>query len=218
MSRLVLISDTHTMHRQIVVPEADILVHAGDVTYTGKRSQYEDFAAWLNIQSERFKYVVFVAGNHDFAAEHTLRPLIQNERIYFLNDQGLELDGIKFWGSPYTPRFGQWAFMENRGRDIRRHWELIPTDTDVLITHGPPFGILDESELTQGHVGCEELEKAVGRIQPNINVFGHIHGAYGHKAGAPNAPYTDFYNAGVVNEDYKVVNEPWVVDISTKGE
>ena len=201
------------MHRQLVVPEADILVHAGDVTYTGKRSQYEDFADWFNKQPHRHKCCV--AGNHDFNAEEVLRPLL-DESVYFLKDQGIELCGIKFWGSPYTPTFGMWANMADRGEEIRKHWDLIPNDTDVLITHGPPYGILDSSELTNGSVGCEELEMAVSRVQPSIHVFGHIHGAYGHKSGAEHSMYTDFYNASMVNEDYRPVNKPWVVDIQVK--
>ena len=209
--RIVLISDTHEQHDQVSVPDGDILLHSGDFTFTGKRSQYERFANWINNQSHQFK--VICAGNHDFGAEHILRPLL-NESVYMLNDQGVELLGIKFWGSPFTPRFGNWAFMEERGEGMRKHWDMIPSDTDVLITHGPPSGILDEG--IYGSAGCEELHAAYQYIHPQIHVFGHIHGAYGHVKHWD----TDFYNASVVNEEYAVSNAPWAVDFEskTKGE
>jgi Icc-related predicted phosphoesterase len=216
--RIVLISDTHEKHREVSVPDGDILVHAGDFTMTGKRSKYEDFAAWLNALPHQFK--VCVAGNHDFNADRILRPLL-NESVYMLNDFGVELDGIKFWGSPYTPRFGNWAYMEERGADIRRHWDMIPEETDVLITHGPPIDVLDYSTITRMGCGCQDLALTAGRVSPQIMVFGHIHSGYGHRRGSPYAPYTDFYNAAVVNESYDVANEPWVVDVDLsyyKGE
>jgi len=88
------------------------------------------------------------------------------------------IEGVKFYGSPWQPRFFDWAFNLDRGEEIKKKWDLIPMDTDVLITHGPPYGILDLTHEGE-KVGCEELMKAVLRVQPKIHIFGHIHEAYG---------------------------------------
>jgi Icc-related predicted phosphoesterase len=215
--KLVLLSDTHTLHDQVVVPEGDLLIHAGDLTYTGRISQFENVERWLLKQAERFPLgVIVIAGNHDFGAREFFRKGERGSKFYFLDDSGIEIEGVKFWGSSYTPTFGRWAYMADRGDDIKKHWNLIPDDTDVLITHGPLWGILDSSEVTNGSVGCEDLHDAVfDRVQPKVHVFGHIHGGYGHKFKIKPNDVADirFYNASVVNEDYEVVNKPWETEI-----
>lgn len=204
--RLVLLSDTHTKHNQVVVPDGDILVHAGDFTYTGARHEYEEVIEWLKGLPHEHK--VIVAGNHDFGSR-VLENIAPN--IHYLENSGMEIGGIKFWGSPITPVFGRWAHMANRGADIKHYWDTIPTNTDVLITHGPPVGLLDlPSPFNSFHCGCEELHDAVfDRVKPKIHVFGHIHGGYGYRKYRG----IDFYNASVVDEAYNVVNKPWIVEI-----
>lgn len=209
--KIVMLSDTHTMHDQVKVPDGDVLIHAGDLTFTGKRSQWESALHWL--YSLPHKHKIFIAGNHDFGAAHFCAS---KDNVHYLDNSGCEIDGIKFWGSPITPTFGRWAHMAERGEEIKKYWDMIPDDTDVLITHGPPWGIMDSSELTGGHVGCEDLHDAVfDRVLPQVHVFGHIHGGYGHKFKMiPNdVPDILFYNASVVNEAYEVVNDPWVVEL-----
>lgn len=203
--RLVLLSDTHTMHNQVKVPDGDVLVFAGDATFTGKRDQWVEFLYWLRRLPHEHK--VFIAGNHDFNSNHFCTT---NEYFTYLDNSGTEIDGVKFWGSPITPTFGMWAHMADRGEAIRKHWDAIPNDTDVLITHGPPYGFLDQvaPHLNTEHLGCEDLRNAVWRIQPRIHIFGHIHGGYGeHIFGG-----TYFCNASVVNEAYRVVNSPRIVE------
>ena len=140
--RIVCISDTHGMHRQIQVPEGDLLIHAGDSLARGTLDDLEDLDEWLGSLPHRHKIVI--AGNHDWCFQDDpddARKLLTN--AHYLQDNGLELEGLRFWGSPWTPVFFNWAFNLERGDAIAERWSLIPEKLDVLITHGPPAGILD---------------------------------------------------------------------------
>ena len=205
--RIVCISDTHEKHRQVQLPAGDILIHAGDLTWTGKPESTLDFIAWFKDQP--FKHKIFICGNHDFYFEHTKNkaPFVR-DGIYFLLNSGALIDQkIKIWGSPYTPEFMNWAFM-GRPDEMRDMWTGIPDGLDILITHGPPFGILDQT--TGGdRAGCRELLKALEYKKPKLHIFGHIHEGYGiskHNG-------TTFINASLCNEDYNLVNKPVVVNI-----
>jgi Icc-related predicted phosphoesterase len=207
--RFVCLSDTHNQHREITVPAGDVLLHAGDLTSRGKESSVLDFLGWYSSLPHRYK--IFIAGNHDFffecAEEARIRSVIPDNVIY-LNDSGIEIEGIKIWGSPIQPWFYDWAFNRQRGAEIKKHWDLIPSDTDILITHGPPFGIGDKL-VTGVPVGCEELLLAVERVQPKVHLFGHIHEAYGEQV----INKTRFINASVLNENYVIQNEAVCVDL-----
>jgi Icc-related predicted phosphoesterase len=212
--RLCLISDTHGLHDQLDLPEADVLVHAGDLLNQGKLSELNSASLWLQEQKKKFKDIVVIAGNHDFILqafmteekEHILRKDFF-PGMHYLRDSGATIDGVNFYGSPWQPWFYDWAFNAQRGPDIKKYWDMIPQDTDILVTHGPPKNILDR--VGYQSVGCEELDKAIMRVRPEIHVFGHIHCGYGYKS----FNGTEFYNAAVVNEAYEVVNKPWVVEI-----
>jgi Icc-related predicted phosphoesterase len=212
--KLVFISDTHNQHAKIKVPKGDFLIHAGDFTGRGHKYEVADFLDWFAAQPHKYK--IFIAGNHDFLAERepdVMKALIPKNVIY-LNDSGVELEGIKFWGSPIQPWFYDWAFNRQRGADIRKHWDLIPAKTDVLITHGPPFGILDCVKRDGSMVGCQDLKKRIEDNPVKINVFGHIHEAYGFQK------HDDvlFINASVLNEEYEMKNPPVVVEWGEKVE
>lgn len=127
---------------------------------------------------------------------------------HYLCDSGVTIDGVNFWGSPITPTFFNWAFNRDRGRNILKHWEKIPLDTDVLITHGPPYGILDYT-MSKMNVGCEELLKKVKLIKPQYHLFGHIHEAYG----VYNDESTTYMNGSILDEDYIIANEPILFEI-----
>jgi Icc-related predicted phosphoesterase len=202
--KFVAISDTHCRHYNIKLPKGDVLIHAGDVTYRGRQDEVEDFLKWFREQP--FRYKVFIAGNHDFyfqkTKKETLEKMIPREVIY-LNDSGVELEGIKLWGSPITPFFFDWAFNRLRGATINKHWKLIPPDTDVLITHGPVFGILD-TVMNDRHVGCKDLLKKVKEVKPKVHVCGHIHESYGKIK----KNETLFINACALNESYEFINPP----------
>ena len=168
-----------------------------------------DFLNWF--AKQKFAYKIFIAGNHDFYFERTpfseWQQLLSEEMIY-LQDSGTTLNGIKIWGSPVTPWFYNWAFNRHRGEAIRKHWEKIPADTDLLITHGPVYGFLD-TVLNEQHAGCPDLLRTVLTIKPKVHVFGHIHESYGviKRSGIK------FVNASQVNEHYELVNKPVVFDL-----
>jgi Icc-related predicted phosphoesterase len=211
MPRLVLISDTHGLGRPFI-PDGDILIHAGDLTMMGRTYQIEDVGNWL--RSLPHKHKIVIAGNHDWLFERSRFDAVNalGRGIIYLENSSVTVEGLKFYGSPVTPWFNDWAFNIRGSTAIRPFWDAIPSDTDVLITHGPPIGVLDQvSSLgNTEHLGCGELLMAILRIRPKIHVFGHIHGGYGRhetKFG------TVCYNASMSDESYKLVHKPWVVDL-----
>ena len=211
--RIVCISDTHGQHAKLSVPDGDILIHAGDFMAFGDTpKEIADFNHWLGKQAYWFKIVT--AGNHDLMFERhpgAARELLGN--AIYLENSGIEVAGLKIWGSPVQPEFNNWAFNVARGEAIRGYWKMIPAGTDVLVTHGPPFGVLDKSHPSSAHLGCEELAKAVEQIKPRLHVFGHIHGGYGSITGDG----TRFVNASVVNEAYQLIHQPQVVEIDVSA-
>ncbi len=205
--RIVLIADTHKLHRELELPPGDILIHAGDFTFWGKqRSELRDFDDWLGELPHPFKVVV--PGNHEFVLEDSrLRDEITNAEL--LIDQGIEIAGMKIWGSPVTPLYGG-AFGMSRPEDRKRHWAQVPDGIDILITHGPPLDILDAAPGTQGHQGDPELLDAVQRIRPRVHAFGHIHGAYGFTV----IEHTKFINAALFGEFGDLDKPPMVVELN----
>ena len=184
------ISDTHGLHDRIKLNPGTVLVHAGDITEYGTEEEGVEFLGWFSKQP--FTYKIFIGGNHDLFLEAlTLRKMKQLilANIIYLQNNGTELEGIKFWGSPVTPYFLGMAFNARAGKEIRKVWSKIPLDTDILITHGPPKGILD------GGLGCEDLLLQIERVKPKIHCFGHVHG----QSGSTIVNGTKYINAAVVN-------------------
>lgn len=205
------IGDTHGFHRKLDVPEAEILVHAGDFsTPRATVEELEDFNAWLGELPHRHKVVV--AGNHDklFEADPKLARARLSNAVY-LEQSGIALGGIRFWGCPVTPVLPHMAFAVARGAG-GKYWDKMPAETDVLVTHGPPFGILDKENILAEHMGCIQLTKAVQRVRPRLHVFGHIHGGRGREEG-PNG--TQFVNCAVLNGNR--LSPPIVVDLDYNG-
>lgn len=191
------ISDLHGFKPEL--PGGDLLIICGDLTARDKRDEYDQFNLWLSNLSYRCKVVI--GGNHDGLLERK-RVEIGDEKTHYLCDSGFEFESFKIWGSPYTPTFLNWYFMRNRGQDIQKHWNLIPNDTDILVTHGPPHGIFDE--VDEGvHVGCKDLKMTVqNRIKPRIHCFGHIHEGGGKTVIIDNTTYV---NCSYVDERYQPV-------------
>ncbi len=205
--RLVLVSDTHDLHRKVEVPVGDFYLHAGDISMQGRLDDIRRFDAYLATLPHRHKIVI--AGNHDFCFERQpeeARALIRN--AVYLQDEATTLEGVKFYGSPWQPWFFDWAFNLPRGEPLREKWQLIPEDVDVLITHGPPQGILDRTDRGE-HAGCEELARRVREVRPRLHVFGHIHEAYGMLRDGE----TTFANACVCTLGYRAGNAPLVFDL-----
>lgn len=207
MPRLVLLSDTHGFHDRLRVPDGDVLVHAGDFCTSGKEMQARAFAGWLKRQPHAHKVVI--AGNHDRCLELDLGLGEQLfEGATYLLDREASVAGLRFYGSPWQPEFLSWAFNLPRGEALRAVWAKIPAGIDVLVTHGPPFGILDRT-ISDLLVGCEELRVAIDRVQPRVHVFGHIH----EGAGAVVEGETLFVNASVCTVAYQPDNRIVVVDV-----
>ena len=176
------VSDTHTLHDRLTLPEGvDVVVHSGDASNRRdpllNEAELRKFLWWF--AALPVKHKLFVPGNHDTSLESRLvRPKeIEGLGITLLVDDGVTIDGVNFWGSPWVPRYGDWSWMVKR-ETIGRKWEHIPGNTDVLITHGPPFGALDSTYSRSNSyelVGCRALQKWVARNEPSYHLFGHVH-------------------------------------------
>lgn len=213
--KLVCISDTHEREERIALPEGDVLIHAGDISHHEGILALRNFLEWMKDQP--FQHKIMIAGNHDFYFENEERPeavqLCKEAGVTYLQDSSIQIDGINFWGSPWQPWFYDWAFNAHRGEDIAQHWKKIPDDTNVLITHGPVKGILDEAPIGFGkfeHVGCVDLADRISNL-PNIkaHICGHIHNGYGHMQIAG----VHFVNACICTEKYQPDNAPIVIEV-----
>jgi len=200
--KIVAISDTHNKHDKVVITPCDILIHSGDFSLHGSIVELAQFSEWLKKQPAKHKIVI--PGNHDFIAEE-LPDLCRKTfgESHFLIDQFIEIEGLNIYGSPWVPQYGRWAFMESRNA-IRHKWVNIPTDLDILITHGPPKWVLDRTKRGED-VGCRALFERCLEIKPKNHFFGHIHEGYGH---IKHESGINFYNAATCDEHYNPVNKP----------
>ena len=201
--KFVAIGDTHGFHREVILPEGDVLLHAGDITDYGTKEEVIDFVEWM--ASLNFTHKIFIGGNHDIYLDEypvDLLEILSPELIY-LNNRGVTLDGIKIWGSPVSPDFPNMAFGKTRGLEMEQHWHYMPLEIDILLTHTPPFGILDKSS-ERLKLGCSVLLEKVKAIKPAFHVFGHIHASYGQLK----TPETTFINASILDSLLGPVNLP----------
>jgi len=221
--KIVGISDTHCRLRKMELPEGDMLIHSGDLTFQGNIAEISQELRELERLKSKYKYIIFVDGNHDWLGQRNpelMRQMCKDAGIIYLQDESVEIEGIKIYGSPWQPAFCNWAFNLPRGEKLKAKWAMIPNDTNILVTHSPPYGILDTVERWNGpncefdleHVGCEELYLRVMEL-PNLKFhqFGHIHKDYG----TIQMGNTTFINASSCNEAYKPVNKPIVYEYKT---
>ena len=221
--RLIFISDTHSKHSQMdkdikAIPnlEDSILIHAGDISSMGYMHEVENFLTWYN--SLNAKYKVMILGNHEvyfekIGEEERRKTLAKYPSIIYLENSGVEIEGIKFWGSPQQPEFYDWAFNVPRGAAIKKYWDLIPDDTNILITHGPAkdYGDLVNNKYQyQQNVGCEDLLNRINEL-PNLTHFvcGHIHSGHG----VQQHNNVKMINASLLDEDYRYSYNPIVMKI-----
>lgn len=196
------------LHGTVVGLEGgDLLIVAGDITALDEAEEYASYFQWL--ESQPYEKIVWIAGNHDGCIANRKVRIPKDGKIEYLQDSGTEYKGLKIWGSPWTPTFQDWHFMKDRGKAIQAVWDKIPLDTDILITHGPPFGILDQVagpyNLMQ-NVGCQDLREKIEQLkQLKLHVFGHIHESHGVQG--------KFVNASIMNEDYDPVNLPVRIEL-----
>ena len=191
------ISDTHNMHYQLQnLPDADIIVHSGDVSEEGTEGEVLDFLNWFCALD--YQYKIFVAGNHDFCLEDgQIKGLLEN--CHYLCYSSIEIERIKFFGVPY--------FLSNElNGDTEQLMSKIPNETNILITHRPPYGILDFDD--SNNFGCVDLLQAVQKVRPKYHLFGHIHASYGMEK----SKYTTFVNSSLVRKN-KIVNKPFLLEI-----
>lgn len=208
MPKLVILSDTHNQLNKVQVPDGDILIHCGDATMMGTLQEFSKFNYHLGQLPHKVK--IFVNGNHDWLAQHNLslaRATLTNAQI--LMDEAVVIDDLKIYGSSWQPEFGHWAFGLKRGKALADKWALIPDDTQILITHGPPYGILDQTPREE-FVGCMDLLERIGKLKAlKIWCGGHIH----NSRGIEQRNNITFINASVCDESYRPLNLPFVIDL-----
>ena len=234
MKSIIFLSDSHGKHESIYVlkdgdslentetlyhitggiflpSEADIIIHAGDISMGGTEYEIEKFLKWYSKLPYPSK--ILIAGNHDklfdFQRSIAKEILKKYPEITYLESQEVVINGIKIYGEPVSPTFGYgWAFNADRGEKIKKHWDAIPDDVDICILHCPPKGILDMT-IRGENVGCEDLLYRLMEIKPKIVVYGHIHEHYGHEI----INDIHFFNASVLNLRYQLQNKPWIIEI-----
>lgn len=225
--KIACLSDTHLKHKDVEtygIPEADVLIHAGDFSNRGTLREFQLFLSFL--YNLPHKKIIFIAGNHDLifeARRKEMRSLMNdlavdtNYRIVYLDESGIEVDGLRFYGLPHQPRFHNWAFNRDP-MGMEAVCSRIPENTDVLITHGPPREILDvpghphkHDELGNiRHCGCPILKRHIfERVKPKAHIFGHIHGS----AGVETINGIEFVNAASLGEDYTTINPPITIEL-----
>jgi len=210
--QIIAISDTHGKHRDLVLPRGDVLVHAGDFTVGGEESATLDFVNWFSVQP--FEHKIFIAGNHDLWAESHETELTNYARerdVHYLCNSTAEVAGLKFWGSPCTPQFMDWAFMYTDGREAENQWSQVSRSIPKAKSVPAPKAdtsascdddICQEVKPRSESVGCEALAKRVMQVKPGFHIFGHIHEAFG----SMNVGRTRFVNASVMNRHYQLAN------------
>lgn len=224
--KITMISDTHNKHKQLSgdLPGGELLLHAGDISSMGHKHEIESFLTWFD-KIDNYDTKVFIAGNHDWGFQtkpdqcrglltgyKTVDYLEDEEMVlYFDGPNGDRLEeNVRIYGSPWQPEFYNWAFnLPRNGPGLQHKWNMIPENTDILITHGPAWGFVDDVEGRRGqHLGCELLAERIKEIKPKIHLCGHIHTGQGHYFDG----HTHYFNASVLNEQYIYTQSPWNID------
>jgi len=213
--KIVAISDTHGCHDYLDVPKGDVLIHCGDAELCDN-NRYNSFLSWFREQPHKHK--LFVPGNHDFMfQEYQFNHTLEFEKygINVLIDKAITINDIYFYGTPWTPTFMDWAFMKDDDR-LKPHWDAIPENTDILITHGPAYDIGDCVEGTRKHLGSKTLGRKIRNLENlKYHFFGHIHTGKEDKDTLRviwENTGIGFVNASVLNEDYKLVYPATIID------
>jgi len=217
--KITFISDTHTKHNMVSssLPGGDLLIHAGDVSSMGHKHELQKFLKWFN-NLDNYTHKIFIAGNHDWGFQtepEMCKELLKvYEKVTYLQDNSETIKDnffnvVNIWGSPWQPEFYNWAFnLPKGGEELKSVWDKIPTNTDILITHGPPYGHLDTCIGQNLNLGCELLSNKIKTVKPKIHVFGHIHSGYGYKFDND----THYFNSSVLNEQYNFTQKPLTVE------
>ena len=224
------------------LPGGDLLIHSGDITSLGREREVANFIKWFN-GIDNYTHKVFIVGNHDmsFDSEQLLRNKLEyfdgeidwdtpasigkpqwldillasdlNSNVFYLENSDVTIEGVKIWGSPYSPSFGYgWAFNKDRGNAIAEVWKNIPTDANIVITHGPIYGYRDLTHRTYENVGCSDLFHKLNEVKPDLHFSGHIHEDYGYTP----IQFGDWngyaFNGCTCNLRYEPLNPPITFD------
>lgn len=229
--KIVAISDTHSMHQAIKAFQAcdsqldeekealggDLIIHSGDALGRGTLEDLNAFISWYSELD--FRYLVYVPGNHDLiceTSESLVKQICKEHNVTYLNDSEVTIEGIRIYGMASQPYFFNWAFNRARNQSeaslykvrlMKEFTDMIPEGIDILVTHGPAYGILDETTAGSS-VGCQDTLEALRRVKPDLHIFGHIHNGYGqqHHDGLSS------YNASICDERYNPINQPFVIE------
>lgn len=207
-TKIVAIADSHRQHWSIKIPKCDIFLFAGDAEINSLIALH-DFNDWLG--TIKAKHKIVIGGNHDSLLEligkEECKRLLTN--CIYLENEMITVEGLKIFGSPCTPVFNDWYFMKYDS-DLKEIWDKIEKNTDILLTHTMPHGILDQVLPKEESVGSYTLLNRIKEIRPKIQIGGHLHLNGGKKY----TDYkTDFYNVSLMDEQYQLVNKPTIIDI-----
>lgn len=229
--RIVCFSDSHGFHKDLDVNSffpADLLIFAGDLTMFGNPSEVQSFKDWfesINCPNkllipgnldltfdtnnlERFKSRILDNVDTNVKLETVKSTFLNDAKFIYAEHSTIEVLGLKIFASPYTPEFMDFAFQYKGAQDAKKIWSQIPSDIDILVTHGPPKGTCDQTQ-SGFHAGCDELYRRIQSIQPSLSVFGHIHEGHGHgKIGE-----TLCCNVALVNPNRQIVHKPTYIDL-----
>lgn len=220
--KIICVSDTHTLYDRIKIDPCDILISAGDYSFRGEPYIVREFHEWMNRQPAKHK--ISVQGNHEKLVESAFaysKDIAEKAcpGVHFIDEGLVEVEGLRLWCSAITPFFCNWAWNRYPGDDIQKHWDRIPTDgtIDIIVTHGPVYGILDSlmqfngkiCEYEEVHLGCPQLLKKVLEVKPKAHIGGHIHPGYGTIV----QDGIRFVNAALCDDSYRLVNKPIIFEI-----
>lgn len=216
MIKIVAISDYHNDFP--ILPKGDILISAGDATMSGSHRELQKLSDWLTSIRKDFKEIYFMAGNHDLMFDSSESSIavdyIRRSGATYVQDQFVISHGLRMYFTPWIPMIGRepyWAFECRRGAEIQKKWDEIPEELDILITHGPPYKILDKGDNRE-NFGCWDLMNTLTRKMerpPKRHIFGHIHSANS----TLETLKTKFYNVSCMNEHYELTYPPTVIEI-----
>lgn len=205
--KIVGISDTHNQYQGLekIIPDGDILIHAGDLVRHGTVDELQKFVNWYSHLPHQYK--IFVGGNHDGGLEHNRNEIHIPSNLIYLENELVEIEGLKIWGSPVSPPYRSFGFMWDEPRRFATY-QKIPDNCDIIINHSPPFGKLDLVEEGM-NVGCKILADRLEQLQPRFVICGHIHESYGTLVDNK----TTYINASIMNRRYEPVNPPICFDL-----
>ena len=207
--KIIAISDTHGSEHELILPKGDILIHCGDFHITSL-NELEYANRWFGKQNYDWK--IFVAGNHDTYIEKIGKDMAKSlfTNAFYLQEDLIEIEGLRIYGSPYSPEFNNWSFMyTRRSLEAKEIWKHTPKSLDILATHTMPYGILDTNYCNE-HCGCEVLAREIFKRDIKIQIGGHLHneGGTSKKIGD-----TTFYNASLLDEKYALTHKATIIEI-----